>query len=282
MLAESIAPADRGKAFGFHRACDTLGAIIGPLVAAGLMFLLQPYSRENSAIPFRIVFLLTLVPGLGSPLVFALMVKEKRRPANREIKFWTSVRALPTNFRRFLVGVGVFGAGDFSHTLLILAATQLLAGSHGAVTAAQIAALLYALRNVFYAAASYPVGALGDRYSRRGLLLLGYLLGAVVMVGFVIAFLTNTNSILWLGVLFALAGVYIAVEDSLEGVLTADLVPDESNRGTAYGVMGTVNGIGDFLSSAVVGLLWSLKPEAGFAYAAVAMFSGAVLLHRVR
>ena len=282
MLAESVAPSDRGKAFGFHRAGDTLGAIIGPLMAAGLMFLLQPYASENPSMPFRIIFLLTVVPGLGSAVAFALMVKEKRRPANHGIKFWTSVRALPTNFRRFLVGVGVFGAGDFSHTLLILAATQLLTGSHGAVTAAQIAALLYALRNVFYTAASYPVGALSDRFSRRGLLLLGYLLGAVVMVGFAIAFLTNTNSILWLGVLFALAGVYIAVEDALEGVLTADLVPDESNRGTAYGVMGTVNGIGDFLSSVVVGLLWSFSPEAGFAYAAVAMLLGAVLLHRVR
>ena len=282
MLAESVAPSDRGKAFGFHRAGDTLGAIIGPLMAAGLMFLLQPYASENPSMPFRIIFLLTVVPGLGSAVAFALMVKEKRRPANHGIKFWTSVRALPKNFRRFLVGVGVFGAGDFSHTLLILAATQLLTGSHGAVTAAQIAALLYALRNVFYTAASYPVGALSDRFSRRGLLLLGYVLGAVVMVGFAVAFLTNTNSILWLCVLFALAGVYIAVEDALEGVLTADLVPDVSIRGTAYGVMGTVNGIGDFLSSIVVGLLWSFSPEAGFAYAAVAMFLGAVLLHRVR
>ena len=282
MLAESVVPGDRGKAFGIHRAADTLGAIIGPLMAAGLMFLFQPYASENPSMPFRIIFLLTLVPGLGAAVAFALIVREKRRPANHGIKFWASVRALPANFRRFLVGVGVFGAGDFSHTLLILAATQLLTGSHGAVTAAQIAALLYALRNVFYTAASYPVGALSDRFSRRGILLLGYVLGAVVMVGFAVAFLTNTNSILWLCVLFALAGVYIAVEDALEGVLTADLVPDVSIRGTAYGVMGTVNGIGDFLSSIVVGLLWSFSPEAGFAYAAVAMFLGAVLLHRVR
>ncbi|MHB1037280.1 MAG: MFS transporter [Pirellulales bacterium] len=282
MLAESIAPGDRGKAFGFHRAADTLGAIIGPLMAAGLMFLFQPYASENPSIPFRIIFLLTLVPGLGSAVAFALIVKEKRRPANHGIKFWASVRALPTNFRRFLVGVGVFGAGDFSHTLLILAATQLLTGSYSAVTAAQIAALLYALRNVFYTAASYPTGALSDRFSRRGILLLGYVLGAFVMVGFAIAFFTNTNSILWLSVLFALAGVYIAVEDSLEGVLTADLVPDESIRGTAYGVMGTVNGVGDFLSSVIVGLLWSFSPVAGFGYAAVAMLLGAVLLQRVR
>jgi len=282
MLAESVAPADRGKAFGFHRAGDTLGAIIGPLIAAALMFLLQPYAGENPSMPFRIVFLLTLVPGLGSAVAFALMVKEKRRPANHGVKFWASVRALPRNFRRFLVGVGVFGAGDFSHTLLILAATQLLTGSYSAVSAAQIAALLYALRNVLYTVASYPVGALSDRFSRRGLLVLGYVLGAVVMAGFIVAFLTGTSSILWLGVLFALAGVFIAVEDALEGVLTADLVPDESIRGTAYGVMGTVNGMGDFISSVVVGLLWSLSPVIGFAYAAVAMLLGAMLLYRVR
>jgi MFS family permease len=192
------------------------------------------------------------------------------------------VRALPTSFRRFLVGMGVFGAGDFSHTLLILAATQLLAGSHGAMAAAQIAALLYALRNVFHAATSYPVGALSDRFSRRGLLAIGYVLGAIVMLGFIAAFRAQTSSIACLGVLFALAGVFIAIEESLEGAMTADLVPDESNRGTAYGVMGTVNGVGDFLSSAVVGLLWSASPEAGFTYAAVAMFLGAVLLVRVR
>ena len=282
MLAESVAPSDRGKAFGFHRASDTLGAILGPLLAAGLMFLLQPYASENRSVPFRIIFLLTLVPGLGSALVFGLIVKEKRRPASHGVKFWTSIRALPTNFRRFLVGVGVFGAGDFSPTLLILAATQLLTASHGAVTAAQIAALLYAWRNVLYAAASYPVGALSDRFGRRGILLFGYALGALVMIGFIIAFLTHTSSIVWLGVLFALAGVFIAIEDSLEGAMTADLVADESNRGTAYGVMGTVNGVGDFLSSAIVGLLWSFNPQAGFLYAAVAMLLGAVLLVRVR
>jgi MFS family permease len=282
MLAESVAPGDRGKAFGFHRAGDTLGAIVGPLMAAGMMFLLQPYASENPSMPFRIIFLLTLVPGLGSAVAFALMVTERRRAANHGIKFWASVRALPRSFRRFLVGVGIFGAGDFSHTLLILAATQLLTGSHGAVSAAQIAALLYALRNVLYTAASYPVGTLSDRFSRRGLLVFGYILGAVVMAGFIVAFLTNTGSILWLGILFSLAGVYIAVEDALEGVLTADLVPEESIRGTAYGVMGTVNGVGDFLSSAVVGLLWSASPLWGFTYAAVAMLFGSLLLYRVR
>jgi MFS family permease len=215
-------------------------------------------------------------------VAFAWLVTERRRAPNPTSRFWASVRALPGGFRRLLLGVGVFGAGDFSHTLLILAATQLLVGTYGEVRAAQIGALLYALRNVLYTAASYPVGALSDRIGRRGLLLAGYLLGALTMGGFVVAFGTRTDSVVWLAILFSLSGVYIAIEDALEGVLTADLVPDESLRGTAYGVMGTVNGLGDLLSSVVVGLLWSFSPMIGFSYAAVAMFMGAALLHRVR
>ena len=85
------------------------------------------------------------------------------------------------------------------------------------MAATQIAALLYALRNVFYAAASYPVGRIGRPLQPSRTAVLGYRLGAVVMVGFIMAFLANTSSILCLGVLFALAGVYIAAEDSLEG-----------------------------------------------------------------
>ena len=282
MLAESVAPQDRGKAFGFHRAGDTVGAIVGPLAAAGLLALLQPFAWEDAAAPFRIIFWLTLIPGLASAVAFAWMVREKRRAPNRGIKFWASLRALPTGFRRLLVGVGIFGAGDFSHTLLILAATQLLASRYGLIEAPQIAALLYALRNGFYAAASYPVGALSDRFSRRGLLVAGYVLGAVVMLGFVAAFATLTTSLSWLAILFSLAGVYIAIEDAMEGVLTADLVPDQSVRGIGFGVMGTVNGIGDLLSSAVVGLLWSFSPIVGFSYAAILMVCGAIVLYRVR
>jgi MFS family permease len=282
MLAESVSARDRGKAFGFHRAGDTLGAIIGPLVAAGLLSLMEPHASRDPAAPFRTIFLLTLIPGLGAAVAFAWLVREKRRAANHEMHFWTSVRALPTNFRRFLVGVGFFGAGDFSPTLLILAATVLLTPTNGAPQAAQIAALLYALRNLLYAAASYPIGAISDRYSRRAILFLGYVLGGLVMVGFAAVFLITSVGLLVLGILFGLSGVYIAAEDALEGAITADLIPDESIRGTAFGVMGTVNGVGDFASSAIVGLLWAFNPVIGFCYAAGMMVLGAVLLYRLR
>jgi MFS family permease len=281
MLAESVSAGDRGKAFGFHRAGDTLGAIIGPLLGAGLIYLLEPAAAGDPAGPYRIVFLLTLVPGLGSALTFAWMVREKRRAPDPGIKFWASVRSLPPGFRRFLLGAGVFGVGDFSHTLLIAAAVALLAPGYG-VNAAWMGALLYAWRNVLYAAASYPVGALSDRLGRRGLLVLGYALGSAVMAGFALAFAFSSPSLPLLGVLFALAGVYIAVEDALEGALTADLVPDGAVRGTAYGALGTVNGVGDLVSSAVVGLFWAINPVIGMTYAAVTMLAGAALLERVR
>ncbi|HZU06532.1 MAG TPA: MFS transporter [Chloroflexota bacterium] len=282
LLAEAVPPAARGRAFGFHRAGDTLGAIVGPLLAVVLLGLLQPLPWADPTDPFRLVFLATLVPGVGSAVAFAALVTERRRTPQRGLRFWATVRALPTAYRRFLLGVGVFGAGDYAHTLLILAATQLLTPAYGAVQAAQLAALLYVGRNVFYAGAAYPLGALSDRLGRRTLLALGYLLGALVSVGFLLAFALPLAHLGYLALLFLLAGTYIAAEDALEGALTADFVAPEV-RGTAYGVMGTVNGVGDLVASVAVGGLWTaVSPVAAFAYSAAAMLAGAVLVYRRR
>jgi MFS family permease len=283
ILADSVGPADRGKVFGFHRAGDTVGAVLGPLFGAWLLSVLAPHAGGDPAQPYRLVFLLALIPGLGAALAFALLIREVRREPNRAARLWASVRALPADFRRLLVGVGVFGAGDFAPGLLVLAAAEALTPEHGRLEAATIAALLYALRNVFYAAASFPIGALSDRIGRRGLLAIGYLLGAAVIGGFALALAAGAASLPLLAVLFALAGTYIAFEDALSGAITADYAPDPALRGTAYGLMGTVKGAGDLVSSVAVGLVWFLfGPVPGFAGAAVVMAAGAVLLYRVR
>lgn len=280
MLAESVAVEARGKAFGFHRAGDTLGAIIGPLIAVGLLAYLGPRAANPSA-PFRTIFLLTLIPGLASAVAFATMVRETRRKPS-PVKFWAALGRLPRSFRVFLVGVGIFGMGDFAHTLMILAATQLLTPVHGLARAAQVAGLFYVAHNVFYAATSYPVGALSDRWGRRGLLAMGYLAGALTAIGFLAAFHWRLASGFYLGTLFALGGTYIAVQDALEGALTADLVAEDL-RGTAYGVTGTVNGVGDLVASAMVGGLWTLfSPELAFACAAALMLAGGVVIYRLR
>lgn len=281
MLAESVPAQMRGKAFGFHRAGDTAGAIIGPLIGVGLLSYLGPHSIDPSR-PFRIAFLLTLIPGLTSAFTFAILVHETRKQGSRT-SLWASVGTLPRPFFRFQVGVGIFGAGDFSHTLMILAAAQLLAPQHGVTRAAAIAGLLYVLHNVFYALSAYPVGALSDKWGRRGLLTLGYALGAVVALGFAAAFWSQRADIVFIALLFVLGGAFIAIEDALEGAMTADLVPEISKRGVAYGVTGSVNGVGDFISSTIVGVVWTTySPVVAFVYAAVMMATGAVAIQWVQ
>ena len=282
ILAESVPAESRGRAFGFHRAGDTLGAIVGPAIAVALLAWLQPHATADPSAPFRLIFWLTLIPGVSSAVAFATLVTERRRAPSHELRFWGALRSLPSSYRRLLVGVGVFGLADFAPTLMILAATQLLTPGHGVVHAAQIAGLLYMVRNIAYAGASFPIGALSDRVGRRGLLVLGYLVGAVVAAGFGFAFVFSLHSMAYLLALFVLAGVYIAAEDALEGVMVADYTAP-AVRGTAYGLLATVNGVGDFVASAAVGLLWTgVSPVAGFGYAAVLMLIGAAILHTVR
>jgi len=181
---------------------------------------------------------------------------------------------LPQSYNRFLRGVGLFGMGDFSHTLLILAATQLLTPKYGVVRATETAALLYVVRNVVYAAASFPIGALADRMDKQVLLALGYAIGAVTSILTAVLFAVGAGRLLLIPV-FVLAGAYVAAEDALEGALPADLVESKSH-GTAYGLMGTVNGAGDFAASALVGLLWTaVSGQVAFLAAALLMLLGA-------
>lgn len=282
MLADAVDPSVRGKAFGFHRFGDTLGAIVGPLLGVLLLEIWQPNALLDPSQPFRNIFLMTLIPGILSAVVFAVMIVEKRRSPNHQLKFWGTVRSLPKNFRRFLLGVGMFGLGDFAPTLLILAATQLLTPEYGLTHAAQLAGLMYVVRNITYALASFPIGSLSDRMSRVALLALGYGVAVLTIAGFLLAFLLNWTSLPYLFLLFALAGVFIAAEDTLESTITADFIPSET-RGMGMGVLGTVNGIGDFGASVIVGLVWTaISPVAAFGFAAVMMLVGTVVLVNMR
>ncbi len=278
LLADSIAPSVRGKAFGFHRAGDTLGAIAGPLVGVWLLSIWQPFYTEDTSQPFRNIFLITLIPGIMSAVIFAWMVVEKRQSSNPYLQFWGTIRALPSNFKKYLLGVGVFGLGDFAHTLLILAATILLTSEYGVVKAAQLAGLMYVVRNITYAGVSFPIGALSDKIGRINILIFGYLLGVITITGFLLAFWFEWTNLIYLFFLFGLAGIFISIEDTLEKAITADFIPSEI-RGIGMGMLGAVNGIGDFIASVVVGILWTIiSPVAGLGFSALCMFAGALLL----
>jgi MFS family permease len=287
MLADSITEQNRAKAFGFHRAGDTAGAVAGPLAAFLLLSLITrhpeiaqlpgrlfPFLSGAPGEKFRIIFLLTLVPGMLSVAAMAFLVKEKSRSSNHGLRFMGTLRAMPKEYRMFLLAVGIFGMADFAPTLMILRAVTVLGPDIGFLKAAKLATLLYTLRNIVYAASSYPIGALSHRFSRSRYLAAGYAVAVVTFTGF----LFSISSIPWFALCFALAGVFIAWEDTMERVAVRDYV-DDSIAGTAFGLLGAVNGIGDFASSIIVGVLWTtIGPEWGFAYAVVVGLAGMILM----
>jgi MFS family permease len=277
LMADLVDPAHYGRVFGFHRAMDTAGAIAGPLIAMSLIGLLS----------FHSIFLVAFLPALLAVVSMTFLVQDKIREPGRTARFRAGLGLLPPSFRLFLVSAGVFGLGNFAHTLLILRASELLTRDHGPARAANLAVFLYTLHNLFYAACAYPAGRLSDRIGKRALLGLGYFLFALMSAGFIFvppvkSYIGWLPALLFLAFLFILAGVYIALVDSMEGALAAELLP-ESVRGTGYGMLGLVKGIGHFVSSFAVGILWSaFSPTAGFLYAALMALLGAVLLYRVR
>lgn len=271
LLAADVPSGAYGRAFGLERLMDTVGAIAGPLTALWLL--------EATGHSYRKVFLWTLLPGLAAVALFWILVRET--PATRQPKhsFLAGIQALPSSFRRLLLGVGIFGAGDFSHSLLILYASRMLAPTHGLTRAASIAVVLYTLHNVFYAASAYISGWLSDHApSRKMVLAAGYALAGVTAI-----FLcSGTHSLFLLILIFAMAGLYIGTEEALEDSLSAEIVPREQH-GMAFGALAAVNAIGDFVSSLLVGFLWSrFNVQTAFTASAILFFAGALLIARLR
>jgi MFS family permease len=264
LLVDSVPMARVGTAFGFHRSADTLGAILGPLLAMLLLHRLG----------FRRIFLLSLLPGALSAVAFFFLVREpaERRDDTRpQFPGWGA--AAPPAYRRFLVAVGIFGAGDFAHSMLVLRAADLMGSTSRAMSAA---VALYVVHNIAHALFSYPIGALGDRYQRRYLLAASYVIDTVATVGFAI----GPRGLAPLVLLFVLEGIVMAAEETLESAVATDLLPSDV-RGTGFGLLAGTNGVGDLVSSIVVGLLWSrVSAEAAFGYGAVMSAIGSLMLFR--
>jgi MFS family permease len=271
LLAADVPAGAYGRAFGLERLMDTLGAIFGPLTALWIL-----HATNHS---YRKVFLWTLLPGMIAVLCFWVLVRE--RPVERKEKksFLLGLRALPAEFRQFLLAIGIFGAGDFSHTLLILYATKMLAAEYGMAKAASLAVILYTLHNVFYAASAYISGWLSDHVPNRRLVLsAGY--GLAMLTALLLC--AGTHSLWLLGGIFVLAGLYIGTEEALEDSVAAEMMPREQH-GMAFGTMAAVNAAGDFLSSLLVGALWSaFGVGAAFGVSAVLFAAGAILILRLK
>lgn len=245
LLTEATTKESYGRAFGFERAMDSAGAVIGPLIALALV----------GVVGLHATFALTLVPGSLAALLIWLLVREKPHQAQPHARLWSGMRSLPHDYKRFLAGVGIAGLGDYSNTLLILWATQAWTARYGLVDAGRLAMAFYVGYNVVYTISCYVAGVFADRLPKRAVLAAGYAVAVVPAI----ALLVPGDSFAKFAIVFGVSGLYMGVWETVESTTAATLLP-ESTRGIGFGVLATVNGIGDFVSSALVGALWLVHP----------------------
>lgn len=267
LMSEGAPPEAHGRAFGMERAGDAAGAVLGPLMA---LFLLA------KGVAPRHLLLVSLLPGTLAFLSILLLVAERpHEPRAASLHLGAELAGTGSAFRRYLVGVMVFGSGDFSRTLLILYATQALTGTVFSLAGASAAVALYVLHNAVSSAAAFPLGVLADRVGHRRVIVGGYLFAAATTLGFALAPPTPG----WLLLLFVCSGLYIASEEVAEKSYAASLLP-AGRRGSGMGLLAATNGLGDMISSALVGSLWALRhdPAWGFGAAAALQLLGALMI----
>jgi MFS family permease len=269
LIADAVDKSQRGQAFGLHRALDTIGALLGVLISAVLLWWWSGSPRSDGGVEqvaageapeawvYRAVFGVSALLGLGSWLLTLVIREPEGEPKHDEVehsslseqdaeKRAAGWAALPRRYWMTLGIFALFGLANSSDAFLLLRAQELGFAPWAVV-------LVYALFNVAYAAASYPAGDLSDRWGRWRVIGLGWML--YVAVYFAFAFLSPATA--W-GVwpLMALYGLYMALTEGVAKALVGDCAPAEL-RGRAMGLFHAVNGIAMLLASLLVGILWT-------------------------
>jgi MFS family permease len=256
LLADVVAPGAYGRAYGFERAMDNLGAIGGPLLALGLV----------AVVGVRNAILLSIIPGLLAALAIVYAIRHIHRPATRK-REPIRLRVQPVlgaGLGRLLAAVGAFEVGNVAATLLILRASELLTPGHGQQAAAQLALVLYTSYNLAATLASVPAGRLTDRRGARLVLAAGVAVFLFAYLGFAAA----GASVLVLAGCFVAAGVAIGCVETAEHAAIAVGAPARL-RGSAFGLLAAIQSFGNLAASAIAGLLWTaISPRAAFIYLA--------------
>ena len=267
MIADAVTIEQRGIAFGFHRAMDHAGAVVGPLLGYLLVALFVANSEIPTAREFVTIFLVASVPAILAVLVAVFFMRESDVPkpdTSEQPKL--TLRGFDSNFKKFLVILAVFTLSNSSDGFLILRAQE---------TGVSIALipLLWAAHHATKVLSSLFGGDLSDRLGRKRLIVSGWVLYAAVYAGF--AFVSHTVSV-W--VLFLIYGIYFGLVEGSEKALVADLVKPEQ-RGTAYGLYNLAFGITVFPASLLMGMIWDWKgPATAFLISAAMGATAAALL----
>jgi MFS family permease len=258
MIADTVRLEQRGLAFGFHRAMDHSGAVVGPLIGYLLVILF--------AGNFTRIFLIAAIPAFLAVLVAIFVMRESPVHTDKTNPVKLSLRGFDRNFKRFLLILALFTLSNSSDAFLILRANQ-------SGVSLGIIPLLWAAHHASKVLSSLYGGDLSDRLGRKRLIVSGWVLYAAVYAGF--AFVTNAFSV-W--ALFLIYGIYFGLVEGAEKALVADLVQPEQ-RGTAYGLYNLAFGITVFPASLLMGMIWDWKgPATAFLVSSVMGASAAVLL----
>ena len=271
LVADSVKEDQRGLAFGFHRAMDTAGAMVGLLIALGVVWLAQANQTDLGLTTFRVVVLVSIPPALLAVLILALGSQDVAVTGQRSMPRF-SLRSLGKPFVVFMLIVGMFDLGNSSDAFLVLRAQE------RGLSVIGILGMLVSF-NFVYALVSTPAGSLSDRIGRRKVIIGGWLVYSTIYLGFALA--ANGMQV-W--VLYVIYGLYYGLTYGTTKAMVADLVPD-TLRGSAYGSYNAIIGILDFPASLIAGLLWQglgnwagFGPAAPFLFGAVLAFMAAVLM----
>jgi MFS family permease len=266
IIAASAGKEMRGRAFGLHRAMDTAGAIIGPLLA---FWLLSVFGATGEG--YRTVFLIAVIPAFIAVAVIVLFVREPKPEAAPAAasrpKFWDALRQMPQEYKAFLKVSLLFSLSYFSFAFFILRAADIGVKPENVL-------LLYVFYNVVYALSSIPGGWLSDKIGRKPVIAGAFALYAVVCAGFALA------SEWWhAALLFGLYGIFVAADESVNKAYISDMIR-EDRRSTALGAYNTAIGVAYLPASIMVGVLWTVAgPFVGFmAAAGIALVSAVALL----
>ncbi len=235
-LLASYSNGNSGAVFGFHRAMDTFGAALGPVVA---LLLLNFYPNN-----FQLIFLAAFIPSVIA-VIFTLMVKDNTTSSNMKSKksyleFWLSA---PKEYKRVLILLTIFSLVNSSDVFLILKSQDITHSN-------SLAIFGYVFYNIIYAASSFPLGGLADKFGKRNVFAAGLIIFSLVYFGF--AFLSNIN-LIW--ILFSLYGIYAASTEGVSKAWISDLIPDEQ-RGSAIGLLTMLSGFAVMLGSFFTGVMW--------------------------
>jgi len=265
LVADSIDDRHRGLAFGFHRAADTGGALLGLLIALLVVWLTQSSSQQLGRGTFQTMVLISLIPAVLAVVTLAIGAQDVAVKETRQAPKIT-FKGLGRPFLAFMVIVGVFDLGNSSDAFLVLRAQERGLNVLGVLG-------MLATFNLVYTLVSTPAGSLSDRVGRRRVIVGGWLVYALIYLGFAVA---ETGWHVW--VLYALYGLYYGLAYGTTKAMVADIVAPEL-WGTAYGTYNAVLGILDFPASLIAGLLWDgIGGWRGFGPSAPFFFGGALAL----